>query len=169
MIDIDEQISRIERLYRQLTGNDPKRSDVPLAPIPNGTNPEEYVREQLRRLDLALNNVVRPTISAAPAVTVLENEEQWMCAIELPGVRKSDLAVELARGSLRVSGVRELPPAAKGLRPVFSDAPSSHFERTIPVNAVLDDSSFEARLENGILLVSCRKAPRKRDVRIEVA
>ncbi|MBI3181400.1 MAG: Hsp20/alpha crystallin family protein [Myxococcales bacterium] len=170
MIDVDAEISRLERVYRQLTGNEPSRRELPLAPIPPGVSPEDYVQERLRRLDRALNGT-RPSNTASPRVTIYEGEEEWRCAVELPGVRRSDLSVELGLGALRITGTRELPGSEKaGLRPTYSESAFGRFEREVPVPPALDERSLEAKLENGVLLVSSRKdRGQRKEVKIEVA
>src|SRR5215470_12873886 len=57
MLNVEEQTTRLEHLYRQLTGSDPKRADQPIAPIPPESNPEQYVQENLQRLQLALQGL----------------------------------------------------------------------------------------------------------------
>jgi HSP20 family protein len=173
--EIEEQIAQLEKLYRQLTGNPPARSEVPLAPIPAGVNPYEHVQERMRHLEsllqrLGSNGVVaRP---GAPRVSILESEESWACTAELPGVRKADLTVEVARGLLRISGRREQPRTeGEGMRAVYSEVASGQFERVVPLPGAADVSSLDARLDAGMLVVTCRKdgRDRQRERRIEVA
>jgi HSP20 family molecular chaperone IbpA len=169
MNDIDEQISRIERLYREITGNDPKQGNGEVTPFPPGVNPEEYVRENLRRLEWAARRQPPPAV-AAPRITIFENERDWSCAFEIPGVKKSELSVEMGEGTLRVSASREIPIQGTA-RILYSDASVGRFQRELPLPQHLDAESLEARLENGLLVVTFRKVPsnRPRDRRIEVS
>jgi hypothetical protein len=45
MIDVEQQVSRLEQIYRQIAGAEPRRSDVPIAPIPPEANAEQVVNE----------------------------------------------------------------------------------------------------------------------------
>jgi hypothetical protein len=53
MLNVEEQTTRLEQLYRQFTGSEPKRSDQPIAPIPPESNPEQFVQENLQKLQFA--------------------------------------------------------------------------------------------------------------------
>ncbi|MBX5484234.1 MAG: Hsp20/alpha crystallin family protein [Myxococcaceae bacterium] len=170
--DVDEHIARIERLYRQITGQDPVRRDVPLAPLPADVNPFEHVTENLRRLEWIIEQLERrsvPLTHTQPRITVFEDEREWSCATELPGVRREDVKIELTRGVLRISGHRPDPADTRdGRRPVYSEASSGHFERTVPTPPYLDETSLEAKLADGVLMVRCRKRPVEATRRVEI-
>jgi HSP20 family protein len=177
MFNIDEQTSKIERLYRELSGQEPKRSDRPVAPIPPDANPEQYVQENLQRLEVALRGMVGAsqdiTVSTlTPRLAVFETEQEWRCVVEMPGVKKSDLSLQINQGVLRISAVRGLPGLTEqSSRPVYSELAPCRFERSLVIPPYVKFESVDARLENGILIVRCQKDPSalRRDVKVEVA
>lgn len=180
MLNIDDQSTRVERLYRQITGTEAKRMEKPYAPIPPDANPEQYVTEQMQRLENLLQ-VAGVTVSGmapaavlptfAPRIAVYESDKEWRCAVELPGVKKTDLAVQILQGTLRVAASRGLPFAEDGQRPVYSEIIPSRFERTVVLPPFVKAESAEARFDGGILAVRFQKEPLaiRRDLKIEVA
>lgn len=171
---VEEQITRVEALYHQLTGSSPVRREAPLYPIPAGRDPYETVLSNLRRLDTRLEQMraVGSASVVAPRVTIFENEQSLTFLFEVPGVKKSDVRVDLTRGALRISGTRDpIRVERDGMRQIYSETPMGTFERVIPVPEHLDDRSVEARLEAGLLVVTFRRdsTERRRDTRIEVA
>ncbi len=174
MFNVEDQIARVEQLYRQLTGSEPKRSDRPIAPIPPDAHPEQHVQQNLIRLQSALQSTAFagqvPTIPAR--IAIFETEEEWRCAVELPGARRADVAVQIKDGVLRVSALRPLPGAETApATPTYSEIVPCRYERAVPMPPFARCETAEARLENGVLLVKCAKDPaaHQRDVKIEVA
>jgi HSP20 family protein len=177
MFNIDEQTSKIERLYRELSGQEPKRSERPVAPIPPDANPEQYVRENLQRLEVALRGMggmaqglAMPVLT--PRMAIFETEQEWKCVVEMPGVSKSDLSLQINQGVLRISATRGLPGLTEqSARPVYSELAPCRFERSLVIPAYVKFESVDARLENGILNVRCQKDPSalRKDVKVEVA
>ena len=89
-----------------------------------------------------------------------ENEESYVARVELPGVKKEKLKLELDEGLLRLplSGRRSL------------DAPGS-FDRSEQILRVPEDADpdgISASLENGILELNLAKADEAKPVRIEI-
>src|SRR5262244_2348352 len=119
MINVEEQTNRLEQLYRQITGSEPKRSaDQPIAPIPPDANPEQYVQENLHKLLVALQNAgISTGLSypglpvVSPRVALLEDKDNYRIVVELPGVKREDLTVQVVQGVLQLSAIRGLPGA----------------------------------------------------------
>ncbi|MBI3183961.1 MAG: Hsp20/alpha crystallin family protein [Myxococcales bacterium] len=171
MINVEQEISRVEQLYRQVAGSEPKRPEQPLAPIPPEANAEQYVQENLQRLFGALQAGLAPLAELTPQVALFESDRDWRCLVELPGVAREDLTVQVTQGVLRVAALRPLPAVDGEARsPSYSEIAPCRFVRAIPMPAFARFESAEARLENGILTVRCAKdqAAVRRDVRIEV-
>jgi len=178
--NVDQEIARIEGLYRQLTGSEPRRGDVPFAPIPPEANAEHFVRENLARLQQVLvsaKNEVgamgatapqQQTAAFAPRVAVLENENEWACDIDVPGVERSDLHVQVQLNSLLVTGLRR--DSANGLKPVHVETANGRFDRVLPLPLGVDTESATAKLDRGVLNISFKKNARaaQRDIRVDV-
>ena len=174
MLNVEQEIARVEHLYRQITGSEPKRSDRSVAPIPPDANAEQVVEENLRRLASALqaSTQLAEIPAVLPRIALFESDAEWRCAVELPGVRRNDLTVQVTQGVLRLAAVRPLPGADDGaLRPTYAEALPCRFERSIPLPGLARFDALDARLDNGILVIRCPKDPAavRRDVKIDVA
>lgn len=178
MLNVDEQIARVEKLYRQVAGSEPKRGEAPSARIPPDADPEKYVEERLRRLETALREstaaqatgAVLP--SFAPRVSVFESEREWLCVVELPGVKKTDLSLSAAQGVLRIAATRAQIPGAVGTeRPTYLEVTPCRFERLVALSPMAKEEALEARLDSGVLTVRCPKEPVaiRKETKIEVA
>ncbi|MGB0153159.1 MAG: Hsp20/alpha crystallin family protein [Verrucomicrobiales bacterium] len=89
-----------------------------------------------------------------------ENEESYVARVELPGVKKEKLKLELDEGLLRLACERR-----RSL-----DAPGS-FDRSEQILRVPEDADpdgISASLENGILELNLAKADEAKPVRIEI-
>lgn len=180
MLNVEEQTTRLEQLYRQMTGFDPKRNaDQPIAPIPPDANPEQYVKENLHKLQLALQNagisagLSRPGLPVvSPRVAVLEDKDEYRIVIELPGVKKEDLAVQVAQGILQISALGGWPGAdGRSVRALYTELVPCQFERSLPLPPFVKFDSGEGKLENGLLSLRLQKDPSaiRRDFKVEVA
>ena len=179
MFNVEEQTTRLERFYKQITGAEPKRTgDAPIAQIPPEANPEQYVQENLQRLQSvmhsvgysAANGAVLPTL--LPRIAVFEERDEYRFAVELAGVKKPDLSVQITQGVLRISAIRNWPGMnGESPQPVYAEMGPCRFERAIALPAFVKFDSADARLENGILTIKCQKDPSavRRDLKIEVA
>jgi HSP20 family molecular chaperone IbpA len=178
MLNIDEQTTRLEQLYKQVTGHEPKRSQTPVAPIPPDADPEQYVQESLNRLQTALQGMgARGAPATAlptymPRVAVFESDQEWRCMVELPGVRREQLSVQILQGMLTLAATRTTPAVGgEPLRSVYSEISDCRFERAVPVPPFVRLERVEARLEGGLLTVKCPKAQEalRKDLKVEVA
>jgi len=180
MFNVEEQTTRLEQLYRQMTGSEPKRNtDPPVAPIPPDANPEQYVQENLQKLQIALQSlgisegVPRPGLPVvSPRVALLEDKDNYRIVVELPGVKKENLTVQVAQGVLQISATRGLPGAdGRSERAVYSEVFPCRFERLLPLPPFVKFDSGEGKLETGLLSLQLQKDPSAihRDFKVEVA
>jgi len=179
MFNVEEQTTRLERFYKQITGTEPKRGgDAPFAQIPPEANPEQYVQENLQRLQSVMESAGLPSVSGVilptvlPRIAVFEDKDEYRFAVELAGVKKPDLNVQITQGMLRISAIRHWPGTnGEAQQPVYAELGPCRFERVIALPPFVKFDSTDARLENGILTIKCQKDPSavRRDLKIEVA
>lgn len=111
-----------------------------------------------------------------PAVNVAESEEAVTVEAELPGLAAADVEISVADGELVLTGARpevagteagngERKPAVTWHR---RERGSGRFERRIPMPVAVDAARVEARLADGILTVTCPKAPEAKPRKVEV-
>jgi HSP20 family protein len=101
-----------------------------------------------------------------PLVDIEETEEGWVLEAEVPGVKKSDVNVDVRDTEVLISGeIKE--KERKGIirrrtRPV------GRFEFRVMLPGEVDADHIDASLDDGVLTVKIPKAERARPKRIQI-
>jgi HSP20 family protein len=123
---------------------------------------------------------VRAAGETFPAVNVHETDDAIVVEAELPGLDAADVDIAVADDELVLKGARpEQPAAAAEAGDGDGDRTASvtwhrrergtgSFERRIPLPIAVDADRVEARLVNGVLTVTCPKAPQCQPRKVEV-
>lgn len=103
-----------------------------------------------------------------PAVNLAETESAYEVAVELPGVTRDEVRVELRRGELWISGEKqeEKEEAGKTLHRV--EHCCGEFHRVIPLPGAVDEDKIEARCQDGVLRITLPKTEESQPKHIEV-
>lgn len=101
-----------------------------------------------------------------PASDIYETDLGYLIAIDLPGIDRSALEIDIDDNRLVVKGVREVADA----RQHRSERPRGKFLRTYSVPGSVDQSKIAAEYKDGVLQVSLPKRteqkPKKIDIKI---
>jgi HSP20 family protein len=123
-----------------------------------------------------MNAVSNPTGVAAgvteslrvPHCTVTDGTEAYELRVNLPGVPKSGVTLELEGNALTVRGKRAsaLPPGWKVVRRELSP---QGYQLRLRLNLPVDESRLEAHYENGVLTVRLplSEAAKPRQITVE--
>jgi len=156
MSDIDETITHLDKLYRAVTGKEIPSSDAVYAPIPAEKDPLQHVQEQADQLIRLLGE---PSVTQRgamriptwiPVMSVWENPTEVVIYIDLPGVGRDNVEVNVQENVLTVSG-RRPSPLTDGHRPRVSEHPLGLFRRPIVLPAGLRVGELGAHLKEGVL------------------
>jgi HSP20 family protein len=101
-----------------------------------------------------------------PLADVEETADAYQVEIELPGINKSDLDIEIAGRRLSVTGERKESERVGILRKRERTVGRFRYEVTLPGD--VDDNGVEAHLNDGVLTVWAPKPERDRPRRIEL-
>lgn len=101
-----------------------------------------------------------------PPADVEETGDAYLVDIELPGVRKQDLDIEIAGRCLTVRGERKEKERVGILRRRERTVGRFQYEVTLPGN--VDEDGINANLDEGVLTVRVPKPASERPRRIEV-
>lgn len=93
----------------------------------------------------------RATAAVTPSVDVYESASEVLVLVDLPGVKPSDLSLDLEKDALTLTATREV----EGQAPVA-------YRRVFTVPVDYDAEGIEAKLEAGVLAL---KIPRKSSAR----
>ncbi len=101
-----------------------------------------------------------------PRTNVRETEDAFIFALEMPGLDKKDVSINLEGDVLVVKGEKTETQEETGV--IRREYRAERFERSFGVNGVNRDG-VKARMENGILTVTLPKVPEKVGRKIEIA
>ena len=95
-----------------------------------------------------------PEIGWYPEIDVFEKDNRLVTKIDLPGMKKEDVKVEIADGQLAISGERKRETEEKGEEFYRSEREYGSFYRSVPLpeGAKVDD--VKATFTDGVLEVS---------------
>jgi len=105
---------------------------------------------------------------ALPRADILEGEKEYRLVMDLPGVERDNLAVELEDQTLTVRARREAP-LPEGFKLLHGErAERVEFRRTFTLGRGVDPASISAKVERGVLVVTLPKSEQALPRRIEV-
>ncbi|MEW6470966.1 MAG: Hsp20/alpha crystallin family protein [Actinomycetota bacterium] len=101
-----------------------------------------------------------------PLADVEETDDAYHVEIELPGIKKDDVAIEVAGRRLTVSGERKEKERVGILRRRTRSVGRFYYEVVLP--GAVDEDGIHATLDDGVLTVTVPKAASERPRRIEI-
>jgi HSP20 family molecular chaperone IbpA len=102
-----------------------------------------------------------------PQADVYETEEALTVVMEMPGVDRKDLGVELKEGVLRVEGRIDFSKYG-GMEPVYTEYNVGHYGRSFTLSDRVDQERIAAQLEDGVLTLTLPKTAEARPRRIAI-
>ena len=103
-----------------------------------------------------------------PHTDVWETEDALTVVMEVPGVAREAVEIELKEDVLRVEA-RVDPARYEGLQPVHTEYGVGHWARAFALSDRVDRERIEARLEDGVLTLTLPKAAEAKPRRIALA
>jgi HSP20 family protein len=129
----------------------------------------EPVAPWLRELNRFLATDVAPTAMIPPA-DVIVSDQGVNIEMDVPGIRREDLAIELENDILTVRGERRFPystePAERTWRHI--ERRFGRFQRSMRVPGGLDPNSVQAALHDGVLSLQIPRPQRPSPQRVEI-
>ena len=102
-----------------------------------------------------------------PLADVEENDDAYVVEIELPGVKRDDITVEVSGRRLSVSGERKERERVGILRRRTRTVGRFHYEVVLPGD--VEDDRVSAAMDEGVLTVTVPKPASQRPRRIPVS
>lgn len=126
------------------------------------------VHEEVRRLFQELihhpwgNRTTPDTHPWQPHVDMCETAEAIIVEIEIPGVRREDIHLEIKDDSLHITGERQTRTEHQGRNYHRIERSHGRFERQLPLPVTVDRNAIHAEFDAGLLIVTLpKRAPRK--------
>jgi HSP20 family protein len=123
------------------------------------TSPFELMRRFSEEMDRAfegwgISRVWGSGESWSPAVEVFERDNKLVVRVDLPGLSKEDVKVEMTDDGLLIQGERKREREEKGEGWYRSERSYGQFHRLIPLPDGANADQAKAKFENGVLEVS---------------
>lgn len=112
-----------------------------------------------------------PASGLHPAVDIVENENDFVVNVELPGVSKQDVKITVQDDVLMIKGEKKFEKEKKGDAYHRVERSYGVFHRSFTLPATVKSERIEASHENGILRIVLPKAeeakPKEIDVKVK--
>ena len=135
--------------------------------------PLDELRDELDRLWTSLTAApplhgwgVRTGSDVFPAVNVSESDDCITIEAELPGLDAGDIDIAMSGEELVLKGARPKPD--KSVTWHRRERGAGSFERRLTLPVAVDASRVEAKLVDGVLTVTCPKAPERQPHKVTV-
>jgi len=96
-------------------------------------------------------------IEWTPVLDLTETEKEYVCKVEVPGIPKENLDINLTGELLTITGKREKVEEAKGENYLWKERMAGKFVRAIRLPTPVVENKVEAKYQDGILIVHLPK------------
>ena len=102
-----------------------------------------------------------------PNTDIFETEDALVVVMEIPGVEKNNVEINLESDSLRVEARIDYGKY-EGLDPLYTEYNVGHFTRAFALSNQIDRAKIGAELDNGVLTLTLKKAKEAMPRRIAI-
>ena len=103
-----------------------------------------------------------------PRVDVLQKEKSSVVVVDLPGVSKESIDIQVEKGVLHIKGERPAPEFEEGSEYYLRERGYGNFERRFRLGESLDPEAVQAKFENGVLAVEINRKEESLARKVEV-
>jgi HSP20 family protein len=109
-----------------------------------------------------------PTRVFVPATDIFETDQSLTVVLEMPGVERESVSVELDDGVLTVEG-RISFAKYEGLQPVYTEYNIGNYARSFHLSREIEQGRISAELKDGVVAVTLPKAEKAKPRKIPVS
>ena len=102
-----------------------------------------------------------------PNTDIYETEDALIVVMEIPGVEKQQVEVNVENDTLRVEA-RIDHSKYERLEPLYAEYNIGHFARAFTLSNKIDQAQIDAELDNGVLTLTLKKAKEAMPRRIAI-
>jgi len=102
-----------------------------------------------------------------PNTDIYETDDALVVVMEVPGVEKKDIAVNIEDDVLKVEAQIDYGKY-QDFDPLYSEYNVGHFARAFTLSNKIDQQAITAQLEDGVLTLTLRKAAEAKPRRIAI-
>ncbi|MGC2410548.1 MAG: Hsp20/alpha crystallin family protein [Methyloceanibacter sp.] len=128
---------------------------------------QELQVQQKREVDKA-QEATTPMRAFLPTADIFETEEALTVVLEMPGVDKSNVEVNIENGVLTIEGSINFDKY-KDLQPVYTEYNVGPFRRSFRISSKIDQNKITAEMTEGVITLVLPKAEEAKPRRIDVS
>jgi HSP20 family molecular chaperone IbpA len=103
-----------------------------------------------------------------PTADIFETDRALTVVLEMPGVSKDNVEVNVDDGILKIDGKIDFSKY-EGLRPVYTEYNIGHYTRSFQLSSTIDQNKISAEMRDGVLAVVLPKSEQAQPRRIAVS
>lgn len=103
-----------------------------------------------------------------PSLSLKENDDKYVLEMELPGVKKEDIKIEVNKNILTVSGKKEEKNKEENSKFIVRESSFGEFSRSVNLGDNVDLENIEANMKDGELILTIPKKETKEIKKIEI-
>ena len=103
-----------------------------------------------------------------PTADIFETDRALTVVLEMPGVSKDNVEVNVDDGILKIDGKIDFSKY-EGLRPVYTEYNIGHYTRSFQLSSAIDQNRISAEMRDGVLAVVLPKSEQAQPRRIALS
>ena|SRR5690348_3099566 len=128
---------------------------------------QELQVQQKREVEKKQESTI-PARVYLPVTDILETDAALVLALEMPGVDRERVNVELLGGVLTIQGQIDFAKY-QGLSPVYTEYNVGNYARSFELSSDIDRDRIKAELTDGVVMLTLPKAERAKPRKITVS
>jgi len=129
-------------------------------------SPQELQVQQKREVEKKQESTV-PTRTFLPTADIYEAENALTVVLEMPGVDKSNVDINVESGVLSIEGRLDFSKY-EGMQPVYTEYNIGTYRRSFTLSNKIDQDKISAEMKDGVLTLVLPKAEEAKPRRISV-
>jgi HSP20 family protein len=117
----------------------------------------QELQVQKKREQESREEATVPARVFVPTADIYETADALNVVLEMPGVEKSNIDIQVNEGVLRVEGRLDLSKY-QGLQPLYVEYNIGHYARTFQLSNKIDQDKIAAEMKDGVLSLLLPKA-----------
>jgi HSP20 family protein len=129
--------------------------------------PQELQVQKKREVESKSESTI-PARLFMPAADIYESPDALTVIMEMPGVQKDDVAINVENDILAVEG-RIAVDKYDGLQPLYTEYNIGHYARSFRLSSKIDQSQIAAEMKDGVLSLRLPKAQQAKPRTIKIS
>jgi HSP20 family molecular chaperone IbpA len=130
-------------------------------------SPQELQVQQKREIEKKEEATI-PARTFLPTTDIFETEQSLNLVVEMPGVDKNKVEVNVEDGVLTMQGRIDFAKY-EGMQPVYTEYNVGHYRRSFTLSNKIDQGRITAEMKDGVLTLVLPKAEEAKPRQISVA